>query len=469
MSDKSPRYFERSAGHKYLQDIIKQKQYFPNYPIGELFQRYLTAVAVGAELEFLEAEKNIYHALPINQEQSIDHVVVTGKNIYLISTYTKKLKKIHVFDKYISAEELLDKSYIDTFMEKKASLVTKIPVVEKKIITVLLIDSLELTTSVNVKVDIVTNLKNLLEELNRKEANTEGNVDREGIVTIIENIDELGIKEIEDNNSSDLLALANEYRENPFGESSVKESKVIYKKRSKLLSKKLAFITLTLILLVTTFQNNETLIKSKYNDLSGSNIMGTNITIGGLLSPNNKPPTYETLKDSVLCPDLTNCKVGEIIEGGDIIFYDAGTMETWGRYLVMTDHEYTLNNINQSEFCEINGTESYKEYLEVYNGGNETMYRVNDNIFLLSKCPSVGKLLQSTEIENINANQYLIPTLFEATKLKSYLILLHNPGYLDPLKNSILTASMDEDGLKVLKSSNFNDRVTVILVRAVHE
>lgn len=469
MSENTSNYLERSAGHKYLHDIVKQKQYFPNYPIEELYQRYLTAVLVGAELELLKAEKIIYHSLPINQEQSIDHVVVTGKKIYLISTYTKKMKKIHVFDKYISAEELLDKSYVDTFIEKKVELVTKLNIEEKKLVTVLLVDSLELSTSANVKVDMVTNLDNLLLEISRKEADTKGDIDREGIVSIIESKDAFRLEEITDIASSDLLTKVNSYREKPFGESGVSESKATYKKRRKLPSKKLAFTTLALFLLVTTFQNNEALIKSKYNDLSGSNIMGTNLTIGGLVTQNSKTPTYELLKDSELCPDITNCKVGERVEGGDIIIYDAGTMENWGRYLVMTDHEYTLNGIRQSEFCEIKGEESYQEYLEEYNGGDEIMHRVNNNMFLLSKCSNVGKLLQSTEVENINANQYLIPTVVEAYKLKRYLTLLQEPGYLDAGKNSIFTSSMDEDGLKVLKSTFSKDTVTVILVRVVHE
>lgn len=469
MSENTANYSERSAGHKYLQDIVKQKQYFPNYPIEELYQRYLTAVAVGAQLELLKAEKIIYHSLPINQDQSIDHVLVTGKNIYLISTYTKKMKKIHVFDKYISAEELLDKSYIDTFIEKKVELVTKLNIEEKKLVMVLLVDSLELTTSVNVKVDMVTNLDNLLLEISRKEADNKGDIDREEIIKIIEEGAEFGLENIIDETSLQLLELVNGYREKPFGETRVSESKLTYKKRRKLPSKKLALTTLALFLLVTTLQNNEELIKSKYNDLSGSKIMGTNLTVGGLISQNNNPPTYEFLKDSELCPDISNCKVGERVEGGDIIIYDAGTMENWGRYLVMTDHEYTLNGISQSDFCEIKGEESYQEYLEEYNGGDEIMHRVNNNMFLLSKCSNVGKLLQSTEVENINANQYLIPTVVEASKLKRYLTLLQEPGYLDAGKNSIFTSSMDEDGLKVLKSTLSKDTVTVILVRVVHE
>jgi len=469
MSDNANSNFMRLAGHKYLQDIVEQKQYFPNYPIEELYQRYLTAVAVGAELELLKTEKSIYHSLPINQEQSIDHVVVTGKNIYLISTYTKKMKKIHVFDKYISAEELFDKSYIDTFLEKKVEIVTKLNVGEKKLMTVLLVDSLELTTSVNIKVDMVTNLDSLLLELSRKEADSKWGIDREEIIKIIEDGAELGLENIKGETSLQLLELVNSYREKPFGQTSVSESKTTYKKRRKILSKKLAFTTIVLFLFVTTFQNNEALIKSKYNDLSGSNIIGTNLTIGGLISQNSKPPTYELLKDSELCPDITNCKVGERVEGGDIIIYDAGTMENWGRYLVMTDHEYTLNGISQREFCEIKGEESYQEYLEEYNGGDEIMHRVNNNMFLLSKCSNVGKLLQSTEIENINANQYLIPTVVEAYKLKRYLTLLQEPGYLDAGKNSLFTSSMNEDGLKVLKSTLSKDTVTVILVRVVHE
>jgi len=148
--------------------------------------------------------------------------------------------------------------------------------------------------------------------------------------------------EWEDDDTAGLLAKVNQLREKPFAGTTSQETNYKHKRRRKPKVKKVVFFSLLLVLVANTAENNAELIKSRYKELSGSNLMNTGISIGGFSSQNNKIPTYEEFDDLTLCPDINNCRVGERNENIDIIFYDAGTMETWGRYLVMTDHEYTI-------------------------------------------------------------------------------------------------------------------------------
>ena len=469
MSDKPAKYYNRTAGHNHLSDMIKQKKYFPNYPIEELFDRYETAVELGLILEEVNLVKKIYHSLPVNSEQSIDHLLITDKNIYYIASYTKKMKKVHVFDKFISAEETIDKSYIGNILAKKEALAGKLSLDAEDIITVLVVDSLELTFSINVKVDMVVSLQSFTTELKNLEKYPKSRREREELMLKIEDKENWITGEWEDDDTAVLITKVSQLREKPFGETISQETNYKYKRRSKTRVKKLIFFSLLLVLLANTAHNNAELIKSRYKELSGSNLMNTGISIGGFGPQNNQVPIYEEFDDLTLCPDINNCRVGERNENNDIIFYDAGTMETWGRYLVMTDHEYTLDNITQGEFCEIGEMGSYEEYLTDYKGGEEIMHRVNNNAFMVSKCSRVAELLRSSEVGSLTANDYLIPTWDEGSKLNYYLGLLKDPGYLNPLKNNILTSSMDENGLRINKNENSSEKVTVILVRVVHE
>jgi hypothetical protein len=140
--------------------------------------------------------------------------------------------------------------------------------------------------------------------------------------------------------------------------------------------------------------------------------------------PTKKPVPEKSLQTSVspdeekklgideICDPSGECPIGAIGPGGGLIFYDAGTRKTWGRYLEVS----LSNSYSVFGWCGLeNGQESFNigTSLEVGSGYENTQK-------IKSRCLSganIGDL--ATSIKEGKKTDWFIPSLNELIELKN--------------------------------------------------
>ena len=450
-------YYNRDSGHGILKNIIVQKNNNPYSSVDNLYKNYKFQLEVAAKIAEIPGLRKIYHSIPLWGDETLDCLAISDKKVYLFITIFKPYKRVHVHGIYISAEEELDRTTLGKHALYKSYIIEKLSLKESQVVTVLTVHSSDLEVDAYKLPEVVTTIDGLYNEITFQEKSESAILNSYEIVKMIEDPLVWGIEQVSSVSSYSLYLSASTHFE--------KKELAIGTKRNKS-RKKIISLSLISIMLGFFYQSNSNYLNTKFSDVTGyrNNIVNMDNNIE--LINNTNPPKFERFVNPALCPDPINCKVGDKTSNGDIIFYDAGTMENWGRYLVMSDYQYIRQIRKLTQTCDKSSV-NYSTYLNDYMGGDLIVHRVNNNMFITDLCPTLKDLLPASESDNLISNDYLIPTLYEAELLSLYMGLLSDPGFLDISKTKLLTSSMGEDGFKSSGASDGLD--TIVLVRVAHE
>jgi hypothetical protein len=450
-------YYNRDSGHGILKNILVQKKYNPYSSIGPLYENYKFQLEVAAKIAEIPDLLKIYHSIPLWGDEILDCLAISDKKVYLFINIFKPYKRVHVHGIYISAEEELDRTTLGKYALYKSYIMEKLSLNESQVVAVLTVHSSGLEVDAHKLPEVVTTIDSLFSEIVSQEKFELPSLDAYEIAKMIEDPSVWGIEQVNSLSSYNLYLSASPHFE---GREFTNGTK---RKRSR---KKIISLSLVSIILGFFYQSNANYLNTKFSDVTGyrNNIVNMDNNIE--LINNTNPPKFERFVNPALCPDPTNCKVGDKTSNGDIIFYDAGTMENWGRYLVMSDYQYIRQIRKLTQTCDKSPI-NYSTYLDDYMGGDLIVHRVNNNMFITDLCPTLKDLLPASESDNLISNDYLIPSLYEAELLSLYIGLLSDPGFLDISKTKLLTSSMGEDGFKSSGASDGLD--TIVLVRVAHE
>lgn len=452
-------YYNRTPGHGILRNIIDQKKVNYNSMVDHLYENYKYHQEVATNIAEIPGIRKIYHSIPLWGEETLDCLAISNKKVYLFMNVFKPHKKVHIHGIYISVEEELDRTTLEKYDILKNFIAEKLALDASQVVTFLIVNSSGLEVDAYKLPEVVTDIFDITSKLNSIELKESADIEAEEIAKKIEDPSLWGIEEIFSLSSYSLYLSASSHFEKKDLVNDLKEGK-------GRLRKKIISLSLASILLGFIYQSNSNYVNTKFSDVIGYEKNIVNMTNNIELINNNNPPEFERFVNPALCPDPLNCKVGEKTSNGDIIFYDAGTMENWGRYLVMSDYQYVRQVRKLTQTCD-KSPENYSTYANDYMGGDFTVHRVNNNMFITDLCPTLKELMPSSESDDLISNDYLIPTLHEAELLSIYIGLLSSPGFLDIGKINILSSSMGENGFK---SSGTPDGLpTVVLVRVAHE
>ena len=116
---------------------------------------------------------------------------------------------------------------------------------------------------------------------------------------------------------------------------------------------------------------------------------------------------------SATCAAGGPCTIGDVGPGGGIVFYDAGTTQSWGRYLEAAPTDYQVNNVRTKVAWGCNSTSTGAAGLEIGTG------KANTDM-ILTKCTTPGIAADVTNkysTVTAAAGQWFLPSRDELNEL----------------------------------------------------
>ena len=436
MQEELELYYNHPPAYDVLKTIQEKRDHFTFGQLANLYSLYKEIFEISYNLDSLGSNYKVFHCLPLSDEIIVDELIVSQYGVFIINYLHLPFKNVEVFGSVISMEESMNDYSIPGLLEAKSLLAAKLNISENNIYTILAVKSSRLSVHHAIPISAVISFEGIADWIVNNILQI-SEIDSRLLIDII--CDPVGwsIAKVHDVSYLKLMKQTQEIFDITRPKNTVKRGK-----------KRLVKIFVTLFLLLFCYTQTSSYFQGK--DSKG---LFTKVGDSINLTKNNlgeafKQPVFAELDAIELCPDLSNCRVGERAADGGIIFYDAGTQEDWGRYLVIQDYMYNgFSDLVDKKSCNFLRESSFEEFTTVYSGGEEIMDVVNNNLYILKNCASIMPEYEKFPLEDISSYQYLLPTSKEAKLLSLYLSNLREPGSYNPKEMAIVTSTMSDKGL----------------------
>ena len=488
------KFYQRMPGHNILETILLEKSINPNADVTSWVKGYDGEKEVGKQLKHLPDEYNLYHSIPLGDKGwDMDHLVLSQFGLFILNTknfpgatvYTDKNELFYDGVKYPDIFNKLQKDVTD--------LSEKLNVSRDKIHNGLVVLCRDLNV-LGSYLDITAKVSDIVKSIEKYNVVVFSEQDLENIKRKIENPETWNLRVSESVSTMKLIEKAQVYIDEahnvkgttPVEKQTYKKPKFTqnnygnrtkkfnYKKKKNDPSRTKTILAVVFILVcIMAFSgkgktvdtpnqssitgntaNSPTLINGNdANQNQGKMERPSDDAIVNDLNYMNQPsyklmPVPELIKSKELCGNIEDCHVGEMSKEGGVVFYDAGTIEPWGRYLVYNNIMPSNSLIDPYLGCtNLNNFKATLLVFKTYKGGNTINERLNNNKFMFENCPLLKNVYGSyVDTKMFDNTWYLVPSLSESDILLKYLSSLKKPNMFNPKFNYFLSSSYGENG-----------------------
>lgn len=494
MHENNMKFYQRMPGHNILETILVEKSTNPNANVTSWVKGYDGEKEVGKQLKHLPDEYRLYHSIPLGDKGwDIDHLVVSKYGIFILNTknfpgatvYTDNNELFYDGTKY---PDILNKLQNDV-----KDLSEKLTVSRDKIHNGLVVLCRELNV-LGKYLDITAKVSDIVSSIEKYNDIVFSDQEIEDIIKKIENPNTWNLSVAESISTMRLIEKAQIHIDEAHNTKSAtpvekltyskqkytknnsvnRSKKANYQKKNSEASKAKTILAVVFIMIgIITFtgkgRNVETPSQSTNQTTTSSFAPSTNTSqqnqgqaiteqapddpVVNDLNYMNQPsyklmPIPEFIKSKELCGNINDCHVGELASKGGVVFYDAGVLKTWGRYLVYNNVIPANSLFDPYQGCPLlKNVEITLPVFKKYNGGNTINERLSNNKFMVDNCPTISYLYSANLLgTNFDNNSYLIPSQSESDLLLKYLSSLKKPNMFNPKFNYFLTSSYGENG-----------------------